>query len=76
MNDLKKSLDEVAATQYIDKIMSRKRRYFSRDIGKHIRVEMHTYLFGINLSYSFDEDDEFPNLITLTFGMFSLVIDW
>lgn len=76
MIDLKKALDQEEAAQYIDMIMSRKRRYFSRNLGKHIRVEMLTYQFSFQIGYSFDQDDEFPNLFHITVGIFSLNIDW
>lgn len=77
MIDLKKILDDQEESdKFFEYIKNRKRRYYSRDIGKHVRVELLLYQFSFQIGYSFDNDDEFPHLFHITIGIFSLVIDW
>lgn len=74
-NLMKKGADEKLARKILEHA-NRKRRYFSLDLGEHIRLEMLLYQFSVQAGYSFDDMEAQPHLLWITLGIFSLNISW
>ncbi len=53
-----------------------KRRYYSLDLGKHVRIELLLYQFAFNIQYSYDDQEQQGNLFTITIGIFSVCFMW
>lgn len=75
MIDIEKILSDQEEEKALDWIVNRKiRAKFWH--GKHHTFAILWYQFSFELGYSYDSDDEYPNLITICLGIFSLTIDW
>jgi len=76
MIDIEKVLQQDDADKFFDYIKNQKRRYYSLDLGKYIRLEMLLYQFSFQAGYSYEKSEEQSHIINFTLGIFAINFMW